>query len=501
MVSFAGAGHCPFQKKALGKKAEEAAGDKVAMRPISLVRFNALAGYCRQPQTPLYAEELRWFEHGGERVLGILIRDRTDSDFGGMILGRDRKSRFRWIGDAGFHKSQRLAEAVLRREMERLSMAPDEEYYQDDESGAPSDFFAPLAPRERLSEDFIKLAEQEGFSPARGIIAPMMHWYEDPDGNFIEQFQTSGFDARLWELYFFATFVEMGYRIDRIHAVPDFACIGVPGEFAVEAMTVNPTRDKTGAIVPPPPRDTPEEVRVYLREYMPIKFGSTLTSKLAKKYWEKQNVAGKPLLFAIQDFSAPASMVFTRSALPVYLYGYDYDWDRESSGQLNITPRKIAEHRWNEKVIPSGFFDLPGGENVSAVLFSNSGTISKFNRMGVLAGFGTRRVVLVRQGFAVNHDPNAVAPRPFRYVVNAPGYSETWVEGLDVFHNPRATNPIEPRMLPGAAHHRLLADGQMESFTLDWQPLGSFTFIMVAEDEEQAHRAAIGGMPEGWATD
>jgi hypothetical protein len=36
----------------------------------------------------------------------------------------------------------------------------------------------------------------------------MMHWYEDPDGNFIEQFQTTGFDARLWELYLFAMFCE-----------------------------------------------------------------------------------------------------------------------------------------------------------------------------------------------------------------------------------------------------------------------------------------------------
>lgn len=468
------------------------------MRPISFVRFNALAGYCRQPQTSLYAEELRWFEHGGERVLATLIRDRTDGDFGGMILGRDRKGRFRGIGDAGFHKSQRRAEASLRREMERLSMAPDEEYYQGDEAGAPLDFFAPLAPREQLSDDFVKLAEQEGFSLARGIIEPMMHWYEDPDGNFIEQFQTTGFDARLWELYLFATFVEMGYLINRIHAVPDFACIGMRGEFSVEAMTVNPTQDSTGAIVPPPPLDSPEDVRGFLREYMPIKFGSTLTSKLAKKYWEKPSAAGKPLFFAIQDFSTPASMVFTRSALPVYLYGYDYEWEHDSGGRLSITPRKITEHRWGHKVIPSGYFDLPEAENVSAVLFSNSGTISKFNRMGMLAGFGSRRVVLVRQGYAVDHDPNAAAPRAFRHVVNALDYSETWVEGLDVFHNPRAKHPIEPWMLPGAAHHRLLEDGQMESFTPTSHPLGSFTYIIVADDEQQAHRTATEGVPEGW---
>lgn len=51
------------------------------MRPISLARFNALAGYCRHPYTLVAAEELNWFEHGGERLLATLIRDRTDDDF------------------------------------------------------------------------------------------------------------------------------------------------------------------------------------------------------------------------------------------------------------------------------------------------------------------------------------------------------------------------------------------------------------------------------------
>lgn len=465
------------------------------MRPISFVRFNALAGYCRQPQTLLYADELNWFEKGGERVLATLIRDRADGDFGGMILGRDRKGRFRWIGDAGFHPNQQAAEAALRVHVDRLAAAPDAEYYQGDERGAPLNFFALRAARERLHANFLQLAEQEAFSAARGIIAPMMHWYEDPDGNFIEQFQTSGFDARLWELYLFATFVEMGYRIERVHAVPDFACVGVTGEFAVEATTVNPTRDDTGAIVEPPPVETPDQVRAFLRDYMPIKFGSTLTSKLAKKYWEKPSAAGKPLLFAIQDFSAPASMVLTHSALPVYLYGYDHDWEHDSGGELKITPRKINSHRWGNKEIPSGFFDLPDAENISAVVFSNSGTLSKFNRMGVLAGFGSPRVVMVRQGYAVDHNPHAVRPRSFRHVVDAPGYRETWGEGLDVFHNPRAKHPLVPWMLPGAAHHTLLPGGQLESHTPGWHPLASLTYVVVADDEAQARRFVTEGVP------
>lgn len=60
--------------------------------------------------------------------------------------------------------------------------------------------------------------------------------------------------------------------------------------------------------------------------------------------------------------------------------------------------------------IPSGFFFLPGAENVSAVLFSNSGTISKFNRMGLLAGFGAGRAQMIRKGFAYEPNPDAAAP-------------------------------------------------------------------------------------------
>lgn len=223
------------------------------MRPLSRVRFDALAGYARQPMADYFSEELSWFEHGSERVLGVVLRDRTDDDFTGMVMARDRRGRFRAVDFTSFAPTRRRAQALLRRDMKRLAMAPDAEYYQGDEVGVPLDFFTPRVDRRRLNPNFVVLTEQPAYSPAFGIITPMMHWYEDPDGNFIEQFQTTGFDARLWELYLFAAFSEMGYRIDRIHAVPDFACEGLGGAFAVEAMTVNPTRDATGAIVPPPP--------------------------------------------------------------------------------------------------------------------------------------------------------------------------------------------------------------------------------------------------------
>jgi len=104
--------------------------------------------------------------------------------------------------------------------MDRLAMARDEEFYQGDECGSPINFFDLKRPREKLNPGFLKLVDQKGFSSAKEIIGELMHWYEDPDGNFIEQFQTTGFDARIWELYLFATFAELGYLVDRSKSAP-----------------------------------------------------------------------------------------------------------------------------------------------------------------------------------------------------------------------------------------------------------------------------------------
>ena len=458
------------------------------MKPISKIRFDALAGYARMPMARVMAEELGWYEYANERVLGMLFRDRTDGDYAGLIFGRDRRGRYRSVSMSDFDISCRHAEVLLRRELERMGLLNDEQFHQGDEQGKPIDFFAPAAPRERLNPGFVGLSESKGYGAARRIIEPMMRWYEDPDGNFIEQFQTTGFDTRLWELYLFAAVTEMGYLIDREHAFPDFGCYGPLGEFAVEATTVGPSRN--GTLAQGPDLETDAGRKAFLREYMPMKFGGPLFDKLRKEYWKLPHVIDKPLVFAIADFQGGAMMTISASALPIYLYGYTWDWEKKGDEPLKIIPQKVAQHTWGGKVIPSGFFDLPEAENVSAVLFSNAATISKFVRMGTIAGFGTPDVRIFRAGTAVNLDPNATEPLHFDLEVTDPTYTEDWVEGLEVFHNPQALNPLEPWRLPGASHHRLLPDGQIQTWQPDWVPLASVTRIL--EIEGDGSNAAAG---------
>jgi hypothetical protein len=233
--------------------------------------------------------------------------------------------------------------------------------------------------------------------------------------------------------------------------------------------------------VPPEEIKTVEQQTAYMRHYLPIRYAGPLTVKLAKRYWELPHVDTRPLVFAIQDFHAPMSMTWTRSALPTYLCGYFHHPRRENDGSLTIVPERVGTHRWGTKDVASGFFGLPGAENVSAVIFNSSATISKCNRIGLSAGFGSNRVRLLQQGLAIDHDPRAAVPKPFSRFVDD-SYIETWIEGMDVYHNPRAVHPLDPEMIEGTAHHRLLPDSRVESVAPEWQPITSVTTISISEE-------------------
>jgi len=425
------------------------------MRPITRERFNVVAGYARHPNLARIAREIGWYEIDSHHLIGVLIVD-TDTEFSGIVLAADLDERYRWVNQTRFCETRAEAEGQLDEQLAAAARDFDRIRVQGDESGA-MDFFTPIGVEARLHPTFSVLASQRGYIAARRVVDLMMRWYRDQDGNFVEQFQTSGFDARIWELYLFATLVEAGYVIEQPTPAPDFKAIGSYGSFCVEATTINPSQD--GSATPrPTPNDSPEVVDEYLQHYLPIRFAGPLTAKLRKRYWDHPDATGLPLLFAIQDFHDELSMTYSGTALSVYLYGRVVDVSRNVRG-ASTTVRSISHHLWGTKKVDSGFFFQPEAENVSAVLFNPSGTLPKFNRIGVSTGFGASDVTLVHQGFRYAGDP----PERKRFS-NEVGeeHQERWIDGMNVFHNPRALFPLKPGMLPGAAHHYFVG-GKFES--------------------------------------
>lgn len=84
------------------------------------------------------------------------------------------------------------------------------------------DLFTPMKPTADLHPQYEMLRTHSAYAPARGVMGDLMTDFTDPDGNFVEQFQTAGFDARTFELYLYAMFKEQGFTIDRSFERPDF---------------------------------------------------------------------------------------------------------------------------------------------------------------------------------------------------------------------------------------------------------------------------------------
>lgn len=458
------------------------------MKAIDRLRFNALAGYARAPYTMAIYDEVEYAASADDRVLGMIVHDRIDDDFGGVLFGRDERLRFRAIGAFSSLPDLEAARAELGRQIEHHASQPDAAFHQGDVDGAPVDFFALRVREERTHETFRVLRDAPRFSPARDLIKVMMRWHEDPDGNFIEQFQSTAFDARIWEQYLYAAFTELGYAVTRDWEAPDMLLDGLDGAFAVEATTCNPPQ---GEVAIEWAEDARERVNQEFA-YGAIKLHRALRRKLMRRprYWELAHVVDKPFVLAVQDFRAPGSMRYLTPILTEYVFGVRHRQRADGAGAPEV--EWVHEHRVGNMREPSGFFRQEGAEGVSAVIANPLGTLPKFNRMGYLAGFGDRRVRGLRCGLERrDFDAASPQPRPFSQEIHAAANRESWVEGMIVLHNPNATVPLDPDLLPGACHEFLQPDGTIQSLLPRFHPYICTTLFWIDGEE----RAAANDVP------
>ena len=206
-----------------------------------------------------------------------------------------------------------------------------------------------------------------------------------------------------------------------------------------------------------------------------MKYGSALFRSFGGRYWELPHVAGHPLVLAVQDFHAPHAMVWSNTALVEYLYAIRQTERPTADGSVEIVSEPVKEYVWGDKPpIPAGFFLQPDTENISAVIANPGGTISKFNRIGFLAGFGGREIMMMRSGYCYKVSPHLNGSS----LKSTTGLWGDLVRRLSVYHNPNARIPFAPEALPCAAHHTSLY-GRILSRQPAWHPVGSTTHVIV----------------------
>ncbi len=170
-----------------------------------------------------------------------------------------------------------------------------------------TDLFQPIIDVKKLSSSFDYVRTHPVAEPARIMTNEIFQDFPNPDGNFVEQFQTTGFDARTFELYIFAYLSRSGFQVKRDYDRPDFIVTRNGVSSAIEVTTVNPNQKIEYGTAPSPQRElSEEELQEKLQNELPVRFGSPLFSKLNDKYWELEQCKGIP--FDLTPFYSPLSM-------------------------------------------------------------------------------------------------------------------------------------------------------------------------------------------------
>lgn len=452
---------------------------------ITLNRFEVLASWEQSDEFRQQTSLKSAWATKDEDALGGVYFIESESVFTYVLLTRDKSSRYRGFFMAHPRRTARAAEASVRDDLALIESGEKPAPELEGKDGEV-DLFGATGARE-LNDKFVNLRDSVHSSASREIMSKLMHWFDDPDGNFVKDFQTTGFDGRLWELFLFAAFSEMGFTLDRSKPTPDFRLNKGDQEVFVEAVTANPSFGEQFDISGPPP-PPPENFAHYIENEMPQKFGSPLRSKVTKAYWKAPDVAGNPFVIAIADFHAPASMTWSHTALSFYLYGVGVELREGHPNYKKSIEKQLGDHIVGDKVVPTNFFGQETHKHVSAILFSNAGTTAKFNRMGVLAGFGDPRVKLRRVGGLYNYEPGAVDPIHFEIDVEDPDYDEKWSDEIEIYHNPIAVVPLDHDLFPAATHF-FLHDNELLWHGPERRVLFSFTSTeLFAADEEAPTR-------------
>jgi len=338
--------------------------------------------------------------------------------------------------------------------------------------------FKPVVALGKLHPNFKRLQTAPGYEPARRMLDEICESFDDPEGNFLEQFQTTSFDARFFELYLFAYFSRSGFSVNRDHVNPDFLVSRTGLTVAVESTTVGPPTSGVLAKLGKKISDLSEEdFAEYQQNELPIRFGSPLFSKLKKRYWETEHCRNLPFVIAIEAFHDDQALTFSVNSLARLLFGADQTATFMYGGKLKIDTNRVTAHSVGEKTVPSNFFAQPDAGHISAVMFTNSGTISKFARMGYQRGIGCKTIKMVRTGTCFNPDPDAKDPTFFSYDLDEPPLVESWGQGLIVLHNPNSFHPV-PRDFFVEAVQGYMEGGVLKFVPTAWDVIGSKTLCL-----------------------
>ena len=266
--------------------------------------------------------------------------------------------------------------------------------------------------------------------------------FPDRDNKFIKEFQTT-FNSSFWEIYLYALFKELDFRMDWSYPSPDFLLEYQTNRVIVEATIAANALGKT-----------PEWEREILEENITrfkkmniesiIRLSNSIASKYQKykkTYSKLSHVNSNPFILAVAPFEQPNFNLQLDIPIMALLYDYYIDEDayNDNPHLYPNGPPKVSlgsVKKDNGSKVKLGLFEDASHSDISAIILSTTATWGKVEAMSSEAHHRHISTVWWSEEEC----------KPILKSSTTNSYSENIKDGLYVFHNPFAKNPVENDM-------------------------------------------------------
>lgn len=320
------------------------------------------------------------------------------------------------------------------------------------------DLFKLIVEESRQHPHFSALMTPER-APGRKVLEEWAKGFPDRDGKMVQEFQLS-FNSPFWEIYLYAVFRDYGFDFDWSHPAPDFQLSHKGNAFLVEAVTANSAQGKPNEWDLQFSLDSPPSLNIDIgalnREAM-IRLANAIDGKARKftnAYSKLSHVARKPFVLAVAPFEQPHfNHQYNRPIMSV-LYDHYVDEPAYLRNPADFPDGPPTRHlgfvtKDNGTDLELGLFNDDRMRQISAVLFSCTAT---WGKVSALTPQSAAHQTMMHTLWGSGHDG-----RPVVRVGRADEIGETLSDGLQVYHNPFATHPLDPELFRrhGVVQHYL----------------------------------------------
>jgi hypothetical protein len=297
------------------------------------------------------------------------------------------------------------------------------------------DLFKIVIPETKLHPHF-KAINHESKKTIRRVLDKWAKGFIDRDKKFNKEFQKT-FNSSFWELYLFQSFKELNYIVDFTKASPDFTVYTPYDTLCIEATITEQAKDDAPEWTQEALKQRKEKIFDEFINYTSVRILNAIKSKHKKyldDYSKLEHVQNNPFIIAIAPFDQKLTFNQNNIAINNILYGQMIKhnlFEKDKEPKCEIVYNSTIEK--NEKTsLDIGIFKTDKYKEVSAIIFSTMATISKAI---------TQSDLKCKVRLSRFHEEKGL----LRDIIKNEECNESHLEGLQIYHNPFAINPLDER--------------------------------------------------------